>query len=267
MRRLFRLPVWVCLGLTLGLLLFAASAANADLTVNNIGLYAGGTAPIDPSSTIVEIQFTGNNGIWVYGDAQTATNWTYADGSSIPLYCIDLVHDNYLGSSYNLANWTNPSSFSSDALNRVAWAAENATLSGYSPAATQLLMWSVIDPGFKVINWNGANSLETAYNTAVTAMNNSYNPSKNYESHVEFLDAVHEPQSNLNQDLVVTALPGGIQIGAQGVPEPSSFVIAGLGALGLIGYGWRRSRAGCGSRRAPDDAIAPVVCPEVSQQS
>ncbi len=149
------LPVLSCLGLTLGLLLLPAGEANADLSVNNIGLYAGGSTPINPNATIVEIQYTGNSGVWVYGDAQTATNWTYPKGSFIPVYCIDLVHDNYLGSSYNLAAWTDPNSFSSDALNRVAWAAENASLAGFGPAAAQLLMWSVIDPKFKVLNWNG----------------------------------------------------------------------------------------------------------------
>jgi len=219
-------------------LVFPATDANADLSVSNIGLYAGGTTPIDPSSTIVEIQFAANSGIWVYGDAQTATNWTYPNGASIPLYCIDLVHDNYLGSSYNLTTWTNPSSFSSDAVNRVAWAAENASLTGYGPAATQLLMWSVIDPSFKVINWNGDSSLQSAYNNVKIAMAAQYNPNSNYLPQVQFFDAVHQPTSNLNQDLVV-GIPD-----PPPAPEPSTLVIAVLGALGMIGYGWRRLRRG-----------------------
>ncbi len=243
MRGFCRPPVLLCLGLALGLLLFPASEANADLSVNSIGLYSGGSSPINPSSTIVEIQFTGNSGIWVYGDAQTATNWTSSGGSSIPLYCIDLVHDNYLGTSYNLTTWANPSSFSSDALNRVAWAAENAGLAGYGPAAAQLVMWSAIDPAFKVINWNGDNSLKTAYDNLVTAMNSQYNSQTSYLSQVQFFDAVHQPASNLNQDLAVLVPPGGLTINGILVngftaPEPSTLVIASLGALGLIGYGW-----------------------------
>ncbi len=248
MRRLCRLPVLPCLGLTLGLLVLPATDANADLSVSHIGLYAGGSTPIDPNSTIVEIQFTANSGVWVYGDAQTATNWTYPKGSFIPVYCIDLVHDNYLGSSYNLTAWTNPNSFSYDALNRVAWAAENASLAGFGPAAAQLLMWSVIDPKFKVLNWNGDNSLKTAYDNLVTAMNAQYNSQTSYLSQVQFFDALHQPASNLNQDLAVLVPPGGLTINGilvNGItaPEPSSLVIASLGALGLIGYGWRRRRA------------------------
>ncbi len=44
------------------------------------------------------------------------------------------------------------------------------------------------------------------------------------------MSAVHDPTSTLYQDLAV-AVP---------VPEPSTLAIATLGALGLMGYGWRR---------------------------
>jgi len=70
---------------------FLTSEVKADLSVNGLGLYDGANAPI------VEVQYTGNSGVWVYGDAQTATNWTFPNGSSIPLYCIDLTHDNTNG--------------------------------------------------------------------------------------------------------------------------------------------------------------------------
>jgi hypothetical protein len=247
MRKFCRLSVLSSAGLALGLLLLPAPAARADLSVDNIGLYAGGSSPIDTGSTIIEVAFTGNSGIWVYGDAQTATNWTYSNGGSVPLYCIDLVHDNYLGSSYPLTSWTNPSSFTHDALNRVAWAAENASLAGFGPAAAQIVMWAAIDPHFQVINWNNDTALYSAYTAFVSTMNSQYNPSANYLSGAAFFDAVHEPSSNLNQDLVV-GIPGGdIHINALGAPEPSTLVIAGLGALGLIGYGWRRRRAGSAS--------------------
>ena len=142
-------------GLSLGLVALVAGAANADLTVSSIGLYGGGSAPIDPNTTIVEVQFTGSTAVWVYGDAQTATNWTNPGGSSIPIYCIDLTHDNILGRTDQLTSWTNPNSYSSDALNRVAWAADNADVAGYGWAAALLLIWSIIDPSFTVINWNG----------------------------------------------------------------------------------------------------------------
>ncbi len=215
------------LGMTLCLLALLAADVKADLTVNNIGLYDGGSTPIDPNSTIVEIQYTGDSGVWVYGDAQTATNWTNPNGSSIPLYCIDLTHDSILGSSYQLTSWTNPNSLSSDALNRIAWAADNAGLAGYGSAAAQLLIWSIIDPNFKVINWNGDTALQAAFNNISTAMSTEYNSQTNYSA--SFFDAVHQPSGD-NQDLVVAA------------PEPSTMVVAGVGAVGLIAYGWRRRR-------------------------
>ena len=39
---------------------------------------------------------------------QTATNWTFPNGSSIPLYCIDLTHENAVGDSYALNPWSSP---------------------------------------------------------------------------------------------------------------------------------------------------------------
>jgi Thioester domain/PEP-CTERM motif len=234
MRRRFRLLGLPRFGLALGLLALLTSEVKADLSINGLGLYDGANAPI-----VVEIQFTGNRGVWVYGDAQTATNWTFPNGSPIPLYCIDLTHENAMGDSYALNPWSSPRFLTSsypDAANRIAWAIENGGLSGLGPAATQLLIWSItdnIDKGFSVINWNGNNALHTTYNNLVSELNShssGYNKNDNYLPGVEFLSAVHDPTSTLYQDLAV-AVP---------VPEPSTLAIATLGALGLMGYGWRR---------------------------
>jgi hypothetical protein len=224
-----------CRMFALGLLLLATIAANAG-SVQNIGLYDGGNAPI------VEIAYTGNSGEWVYGDAQTASNLTYSNGASIPLYCIDLQHDNYLGSSYQLTAWTNPNSYSSDAINRVAWAIENTSLSGFGPAATQLLVWSLIDPNFSVINWNGNGSLETAYAAIGSRMAATYNPEISYLSNVSFYDAVHEPASYMNQDLAYD--PNSFSVNLQSVPEPAGVVNGSIGALGLILLVWLRRLRG-----------------------
>jgi len=224
-----------CLGLTLGLLLLPASEANADLSVNNIGLYDGTS-----NSPTAYISYTGSGGsIDVYADPQTATNWT-SNGSPIALYCIDMVHENALNDTYNV-NPFNPTfkttSSYSDAANRVAWAMENAGSTAIDRGATQLLIWSIIGPGFSVTNWNGNTGLQTTYNTLVTQMNSAYNKNANYLPGAEFLGAVHD--GILYQDLALATDAGVTPLTAH-APEPSTLLIAGLGALGFIGYGWRR---------------------------
>ncbi len=72
-------------------------------------------------------------------------------------------------------------------------------------------------------------------------MNARYNPKTDYLPLSQFFDAVHQPATN-NQNLVL-GIPD-----PPAAPEPSTLVIASLGAVGLIGYGWRRRRAGRGSR-------------------
>jgi len=230
MERVFRLFLGRHHVLAFGFLVLLTSEVSAGSLVTNIGLYDGGNAPI------VEIQYTGNGGTWVYADAQTATNWTTPNGSHIPLYCIDLQHDNYLGSSYQLTAWTNPNSFSSDSLNRVAWTIHNTIPAADGPAASQLLIWSVIDPNFSVINWNGntgPGSLEAAYDTLADRMNADYNPQTDYLPGVAFFDAVHQPQSYMNQDLAMDP-----------APEPASIVTGSIGALSLVILVWfRRARS------------------------
>jgi len=214
--------------LTLGLLLFPVSKANADLTVDNIGLYDGTNAPT------AYISYTGAGAsVDVYADPQTATNFP-----GIALYCIDLTHENALNDTYNV-NLFNPTfsttSTYADAANRVAWAMENAGSTADERGATQLFIWSTIGPAFQVISFNGDATLQTDY-TALLSLT-GYNPNLNYVPGATFLGAVHD--GDLHQDLAY----GSPEFTPQSiVPEPSTMVIAGLGALGFIGYGWRRRR-------------------------
>jgi len=238
MRSICRRSVLSCLGLVLGLIVLLTSTANADL-IEKIGQYDGTNAPT------AWISYTGSKG-WVdaVADPFTATNWT-SNGSPIALYCIDLLHETVLKSSYTV-NLESPPTFSTtprytDAANRVAWALETAGSTADSRGATQLLIWSMIDKNFSV-NWSATKNsgLQADYNLLFSEMGNSqtgYNPNTNYQPGAKFLSAVHDRTNTLYQDLAL-AVPG-FSI-ASVAPEPSTLVIAGLGALGLIGYGWRR---------------------------
>lgn len=217
------------IALTLGLLILLTKEVNADLTVNDIGLYDGTS-----NAPTAWIYFTGNTGspVDVYADPQTATNWT-SNGSPIALYCIDTIHENAIGDTYSV-NPESPPTFATsssytDAANRVAWVLDNVVNSADGRGAAQLLIWAIVDKNFSV-NWTmTANTgLMTAYNSLSTAMNTDYNQNINYQTDAEFLAAVHGgPNDSLYQDL------------AFATPEPSTLAIAGLGAMGLIGYGWR----------------------------
>jgi PEP-CTERM motif/Thioester domain len=255
MRRHRRLPALACVGLALGLSLLSPSDANADVTLSNISLFDGGAAPT------VYITYTGSSGsVDVYADPQTTTSTlpSGASGSGIPLYCIDTVHDNYLPTSYNVNVESSPLSFTTipkapltnqQAANEVAWALEKASASNSSTdqaainirAATQLFIWSVIDQNFSVtIGDSGTGSVLADYNSLVALT--GYTPDSTFSNYLPgavFLNAGHV--GNLFQDLAY-AVPGGVQITSIATPEPSTMVIAGLGALGMIGYGWRNRR-------------------------
>jgi hypothetical protein len=222
--------------LTIALLLSTGRFAHAQLPVTDINNYDGSSAPL------VWVTATGQTTpIEIYADAQSATdaNWQ-SNGSPIPLYCTDTLHSNPAGASYYVNVETTPY-FSTTpgygltvaaAANLVAWAMESAGNSVTDRGATQLFVWSVTDENFSVTNWNNNTSLENAYNTLVSE---AASATGDYVSGAVFLGAVHV--GDLYQDLAY-AEPG-VSVGSI-APEPSSFLMAGLGALGMVAYGWRR---------------------------
>jgi hypothetical protein len=229
MRTLCRLSRLSRLALVLALQGVLTSEANADLTVNNIGLYDGTS-----NAPTAWISFTGSHGyVDVYADPQTATNWT-SNNSPIALYCTDTTHDNALGETYSVKLApTMPSEKTtltySDAANRIAWALEQSASSANARGATQLLVWALADSNFSV-DWTDTNNsgLKSAYSLLSSEMLSNYNPHANYMNGAQFLAADHV--GGLYQDLAYVIA----------TPEPSTLAIGTLGALGLIGYGLRR---------------------------
>jgi hypothetical protein len=238
MRRFCRLAVFPRFGLVLAFVVVLTTEANADLSVNNIGLYDTSNAPT------AWISFTGSNGyVDVYADPQTATNWT-SHGSPIALYCTDTTHDNAVGDTYSVnavssMPLTSTPSYS-DAASRVAWALEQTATTADARGAVQLLVWAIVDNQFAV-NWGETNNsgLQSAYSALSGEMLANYNPNASYQGGVEFLAADHVGSLYQNLAFVVT-------------PEPSALVIAAVGALGMIGYGLRRR--GDGRAITPSDA-------------
>ena len=241
MRRHFRFSRFLSLVLPLGLIVVMTVEVKADLLVSDMSLFDGKS-----NSPTAWISFNGSKGsVDVYADPLAATNWT-SSGSSIALYCTDLLHTTVLGSSYDVNVESKPTfstvSAYSDAANRVAWALESVGSTATDRGATQLLLWSILDKTFKVTNWSNDKALKNEYNLLVKEMGDptsGYNPKTNYLSGAEFLGAVHDSTGKLNQDLALAIPPGGIQI-ASTTPEPSSMVIACLGTTGLLAYARRR---------------------------
>jgi hypothetical protein len=231
--RSFWLPF---VGMTLALLGPLGGEAKADL-FEGIGLYDGGSAPI------VSIQYTGTGGqvvtASVYADPQIAVGDGKNNmGTYVPIYCIDLVHDNYLGSSYTITPWSSPNITSK---NEIAWLAENAAQNADSSvnpvdyrAATQLAIWKLLDPvnfGF----WGGDSTLSTLYTSLLNS--SAYNPNFNYVPGANFFAAHHD--GVLYQDLVGAWGPPSLGP-LFSLPEPSTFAISGIGALGMLVFGLRR---------------------------
>ena len=85
---------------------------------------------------------TGSNSAYVYADPQVS------DGTTAPMYyCVDLWHDNYLGSTYtiNPVSSMRMTSTFSDADNRIGWLLMQAQGTPDERAAVQLAIWYTVD--------------------------------------------------------------------------------------------------------------------------
>ncbi len=204
------------LGALLALLTLAASARAGQIT--NLQLDDGTSG-----SPIVTVDYSnadgkGKNSVEVYADPQVS------GGTTAPIYyCIDLWHDNNLGSTYTIApvssrSYAETSTFS-DVDNRLAWLMNQAQDTADERGAVQLAMWYTIDnvhtTGFSGFSFRGGDTaLRDDYNVLIDFA--GYDPDVHYDA--RFWAATHDRNNTLYQDLI-----------SAGVPEPDGRVLLGIG--------------------------------------
>jgi hypothetical protein len=209
------------------LLALSASAHGGQIT--NLQLYDGGNSPT------ATINYTGADGsgsysAYVYADPQVSF------GTTNPVfYCVDLWHDNYLGSTYTITpvssmNFAN-STFA-DVDNRIGWLLSQDQSTPDTRAAVQLAIWYTVDNkpdgalnGFSMSS--GDANITNDYNQLISF--SGYDPAHSYAA--QFWQATHDPGNTLYQDLVSTA---GTNFQINSVPEPSSLAMSSCGLAILI---------------------------------
>jgi fibronectin-binding protein len=206
------------------LLAFVTAAHGGQIT--NLQIYDGGGAP---TATInySGANGTGNYSAYVYADPQVSY------GTSVPLfYCVDLWHDNYIGSTYTItpvSTMTFANSTFSDVDNRIGWLLSQDQSTAEERAAVQLAIWYTVDK--KPSNSSSGFSMSTGDSTITADYNQlvsfgGYDPGHTYLA--QFWQATHDAGNTLYQDL---ASAPGINFYSNAVPEPASLV---MGATGLL---------------------------------
>jgi hypothetical protein len=251
--------------LMLGLLVFMGGSVKAQS-------YDWTSAP--PNSDTAYISYSNSSGVGiapaedVYTDPFSVTpvnSLNVATGPSFTAYCIDLWHNennqnpfSTIG-SFSSSNSTalaalfvsptTTGSGLSNELNYLGHLAINAT-SPDQAGAMQLAIWTVIDKNFSVTNFNGNTNLQSDYQALITLLGGTKVASGDFSSLAAYsastpygggtvLQVNNGPTTNSGADQNLISWGGGFT--TQSItPEPSTFVIAGLGGLAFIGYGLRR---------------------------
>ncbi len=181
--------------------------------ITNLQLYDGTSA-----SPIVTVTYSGANGTGTTSEA------VYADpqvsgGTTAPIYyCVDLWHDNNLGSTYTItptSTLSYPTSTFSDVDNRLAWLVNQAQDTVDERAAVQLAMWYTIDDihtaSFSGFSFTGGDpTMVNDYDNLISFAG--------YNSHVTYSDqlwaATHDSGNTLYQDLISARLDDHHHLGA-----------------------------------------------------
>ncbi len=201
--------------------LIAGTNATAG-QITNLQVVDGGNAPT-AWVNYTNADGTGSNSAYTYADPQVS------GGTTAPVYyCVDLWHDNYLGSTYQFSavpSITFAASTFADADNRIGWILSQDPDTTAARAAAQLAIWYTIDSkGFSMSTSDS--TVTSEYNSLISFA--GYDPGQTYQA--SFWQAVHDPGNSLYQDLVSAAPVSGPS--ALAVPEPSSLILASI-ACGL----------------------------------
>jgi hypothetical protein len=211
-----------------GLLVMTLAGAAEAGQITDLQLYDGtSNAPVVTVS-YTNPDGTGSNSGLTYADPQVS------NGTTTPLYyCIDLWHDNALGDTYTITpvssiSFANTSTFA-DVDNRLAWLVNQPQTTVDQRAAVQLALWYTIDnKGFSYTG--GDSTLRTDYNALISFA--GYNPATSYNA--QLWSATHNAGNTLYQDLI-DAVPGNSPPNNP-VPEPGSFILAGIGLAAAVGF-------------------------------
>ena len=213
-------------------LAFGSSASAGQ--INNLQLYDGNASPI------VTINYTGSYGsgnysATVYADPQVSY------GTTAPIfYCVDLWHDNYIGSTYTITPVSHMSFSNStfcDVDNRIGWLLSKTRappIKTRGRAACHLVHR-------RRQAWTRLARLFDQHERATD------DPERLQQARLlrwlqplselrwpQFWAATHDPSNTLYQDLV-TAPSSNFQANGA-VPEPSSVVLGATGLVFLVGF-------------------------------
>lgn len=234
-----------------------ASVAIVVLMVMTVGTACAGQitalqlADGTSKSPEVTVHYTDANGNGSFS-AKTFADPMVSKGTTTPeYYCIDLWHDNPLGSTYTITptstiGYGNSTSYA-DVDNRLAWLVNQPQNTVDQRAAVQLAMWYTIDnTGFSYSG--GDTTLRNDYTSLISF--SGYDPKTSYTA--QFWSATHDPRNRLYQDLI-TAVPGSFT--GQSVPEPGTLVLAGLALTTAVGIRAARRR-----RSIPRSSRTAAAC-------
>ncbi|MGP0064292.1 MAG: Cys-Gln thioester bond-forming surface protein [Isosphaeraceae bacterium] len=200
-------------------------------SINDLQLFDGTGGSPTVTIDYTNADGTGSNSAYVYADPQVS------NGTTTPMYyCVDLWHDNYLGSTYTITPVTSmafSTSTFSDVDNRIGWLLTQPQDTPDGRAAVQLAIWYTVDNVNSGFSFSGGDAtLNSDYNTLISF--SGYNPAVNYSA--DFFQATHDSTNTLYQNLVCEHG----NFNSQSVPEPGSIVMAGIALLSLAGVGLRQ---------------------------